>query len=78
MGNQKKEDQKTFTVLLTKSWFIDGQKIKVGESLSDIMSGKPQVIEFKEILIGDKFKTFKIVIDKEDKIYLMKSNKELK
>jgi len=78
MATKANENQKTFTVLLTKAWFVDGQKIKVGENLSEIMSGKCQIIEIKEILIGDKFKTWKIAIDKEDKILLLKTNKELK
>jgi len=72
-GNQKK-----FTDLTQKSWFTDGNKIKIGENLSQILSGEMIVIETKEILDGDLSKTWKIVVDKEDKIYLLKSTRELK
>jgi len=78
MGKKPIENQEKFTDLLTKSWFTDGQKIKYGDSPLEIMSGKSTVIDIKKILIGEKLKTLKIVIDKEDKVYLLKSNKELK
>jgi hypothetical protein len=74
----KKTTEKTFTDLTQKSWFVDGQKIKIGESLSNILSGKVEIIDTKEILDGDLSKTWKIVVDKEDKIYLLKTSRELK
>jgi hypothetical protein len=78
MKKNKNENQKTFTDLTTKSWFVDGQKIKVGENLSDIMSGKVLTIEVKDLFFGDTYNTWKIVTDKEDKIYLLKSCRQLK
>jgi hypothetical protein len=78
MGKKPNENQKTFTDLTQKSWFTDGQKIKIGENLTNILSGKVQIIEVKEILDGDLSKTWKIVVDKEDKIYLLKTVRELK
>jgi hypothetical protein len=77
MGKKPTENQKTFTDLTQKSWFIDGQKIKIGESLTNFLSGKVDVIETKEILDGDLSKSWKIVVDKEDKIYLLKTSKKL-
>jgi hypothetical protein len=72
--NQKK----TFLVLTDKLWFTDGQKIKVGESMSGIMSGEVKIIDIKEILAGENYNTWKIIVDKEDKIYLLKTSRELK
>jgi hypothetical protein len=72
--NQKK----TFLVLTDKLWFTDGHKIKVGESMSEIMSGKVKIIDIKEILVGENYNTWKIIVDKEDKIYLLKTSRELK
>ena len=72
------ENQKTFTDLTQKHWFADGQKIKVGESPLEMMSGKVKVLDVKEILNGDKSKSWKIAVDKEDKIYLLKTARELK
>jgi len=79
MGKNQNENQgKTFTDLTTKRWFIDGQKIKIGNSFTEINSGKVTVIEIKEFLEGDLSKTWKIAVDKEDKIYLLKKSGELK
>jgi hypothetical protein len=73
----KKTTEKTFTDFTQKSWFVDGQKIKIGENLSNILSGKVEIIDTKEILDGDLSKTWKIVVDKEDKIYLLKTSRKL-
>jgi len=74
----KTESKKTFSVLTDKMWFTDKDKIKVGNSMSEIISGKTQTIDIKEILVGENYKTWNIVIDKEDKYYLLKTSKELK
>lgn len=78
MGKTTTENQKRFTDLTQKSWFADGNKIKVGENLTSIISGKVTILEIKEFLDGDLSKTWKIVVDKEDKIYLLKTARELK
>ena len=78
MGKTLNENQKKFTDLIQKHWYTDGQKIKVGNSPLEMMSGKATIIEVKEILDGDISKTWKIVVDKDDKIYLLKAAKELK
>ncbi|MDR0502005.1 MAG: hypothetical protein LBH16_01660 [Treponema sp.] len=72
------ENQKKYSDLTTKMWFTDKDKIKVGESMADILSGKVLIIDVKEILVGENYQTWKIVIDKEDKIYLLKTSRELK
>jgi hypothetical protein len=72
------ESQKTFLVLTDKMWFTDKNKIKVGKSMSEILSGETQIIDIKEILVGENYKTWTIVIDTEDKYYLLKTSKELK
>ena len=71
-------NQKTFLVLTDKLWFTDNHRIKVGKSMSEIMSGETLTIEIKEILIGENYKTWTIVIDTEGKYYLLKTSKELK
>jgi hypothetical protein len=42
------------------------------------MSGESETVEVKEILHGDQYKTWILVIDTADKIYLLKTSKELK
>ena len=71
-------NQKSFLVLTDKLWFTDKHKIKVGNSMSEIMSGETLTIEIKEILIGENYKTWTIVIDTEGKYYLLKTSRELK
>ena len=74
----KDENQKTFFDLTRKLWFTDGNKIKVGENMSELMSGKGQILDVKEIVIGDPFQTWKIVITTDDKINLLKTSREIK
>jgi hypothetical protein len=78
MAKKKIENQKTFSDFTNKSWFMDKDNVKVGESISKILAGESQTLEVKDILFGDKFQTWKIVIDKTDKIYLLKTSRELK
>ena len=72
------DNLKTFSDFTQKSWITENDKIKVGDTPLEIMSGKFQIIEVKEILFGDTFQTWKIVIDMDDKTYLLKSSRELK
>ena len=78
MKKPKNENQKTFSDLTTKSWFTDGQSIKIGDDFSKIMSGEFLTLEVKETLIGEQVNTWKIVITTDDKTYLLKSSRELK
>ena len=78
MSKKKVENVKTFSDFTNKSWFMDGDNIKVGESISKILAGECQTLEVKDILFGEQFQTWRIVIDKTDKIYLLKSSRELK
>jgi len=79
--NKKKtvnENEKTFSDLTNLVWFRDGDDVKVGENLPKIMKGEIHTLDVKEILSGSQYQTWKIVIDKNDKIYLLKSSRELK
>ena len=75
---EEEQEPRTFSILTGKPWFTDGKKIKVGESMSEIMNGKIMILNVREILEGDIFKTWKIVITTDDNIYLLKTSKELK
>jgi len=70
-------ENKTFQILTDKLWFTEKDKIKIGESMSDFMSGETDTIDIKEILVGENFKTWTLIIDKEGKIYLLKTSKKL-
>ena len=73
------ENIKTFSDFQVKSWFLDENKnIKVGDNISKIMSGDCLTLEVKEVLHGDPYKTFRIVITTDEKIYLLKTSRELK
>jgi hypothetical protein len=79
--NKKKtvnENERSFSDLTNKSWFMDGENIRIGENLSKIMTGESVSLIVKEILPGNPYQTWKIVIDKNDKIHLLKSSRELK
>jgi predicted Ser/Thr protein kinase len=78
MKKTTSEEVKTFFDFTVKSWFMDGDNIKTGDNISKIMSGDFQTLEVKEIFHGDIYKTWKIIITKDDKIYLLKTSKELK
>ena len=78
MTKKKIENGKTFSDLTNKSWFMDGDNIKVGDSFQKIMAGESKTLEVKEILFGEHFQTWKIVVDKTDKIHLLKTSRELK
>ena len=78
MNKKKIENQKTFSDLNNKSWFRDGDNLKVGDNFGKIMAGEFQTLEVKEILFGNEIQTFTIVITKDDKIHLLKSSRELK
>ena len=78
LGKNKTENQKTFSDLTRKLWFTDGKKIKVGENLPEILSGKFQTLDIKEVLVGDEFQTWKIIITTDDKIHILKSSREMK
>jgi len=72
------EDEKMFSDLTNKSWFPKGNDILFGDNFSSIHEGNFQTLEVKEILEGQPFHTWKIVITVEDKIYLLKTSRELK
>jgi len=81
MNSKKKvqpENVKTFSDLTNKSWFKDGDSIKVGDSFQKIMAGEFEALEVKETLVGNQFQTWIVVITKDDKIHILKSSKELK
>ena len=78
MSKKKIENQKTFSDFTNMSWFMDKDNIKVGESISKILAGECQTLEVKDILFGEQFQTWRIVVDKADKIYLLKTSRELK
>jgi len=79
--NKKKiqsENVKTFSDLTNKSWFKDGDNIKVGDSFPKIMNNDFDALEVKEVLFGNQFQTWIVVITKDDKIHILKSSRELK
>jgi len=78
MNKKKIENQKTFSDLNNKSWFRDGDNIKVGDNFGKIMAGDFEILEVKEFLIGSPVQTFTIIITKDEKIHLLKSSRELK
>jgi len=78
MNKKKNENEKTFSDLTGKSWFKEGDNIKLGDSFQKIMAGEFQTLEVKEIFYGKEFQTWIIVITKDDKIHLLKTSRELK
>ena len=78
MAKTKIVNGKTFSDLTSKSWFKDGDNIKVGDSFQKIMAGESKLLEVKEIYNGTEYQTWQIVIAKDDKVYLLKTSRELK
>ena len=78
MKKIKDENEKTFSDLTNKSWFKDGDNIKVGDSFPKIMTGDSETLEVKEILFGNQYQTWIIVLTRDEKICLLKSSRELK
>jgi hypothetical protein len=75
---EQNENIKMFSDFQNKSWIQDDKTIKIGDSASKIMTGESQALEIKEVLHGNPYKTFRIVITTDDKIYLLKTSRELK
>jgi hypothetical protein len=80
---KKKLDEdnvKKFSDFSNKSWLFenDTQIINVADSALKLMKGEATKIEVKDILYGDPWQTWRIVIDNNDKFYLLKTSKELK
>ena len=78
MKKGKDETKKTYRDFTNKFWFTDDQQIKVGESIAKIMAGDYQVLNVKELLESDTFKTWKIAITEDNQINLLKTSNELK
>ena len=78
MSKKKIENERTFSDMSNKWWFKDGDNIKVGDNFQKIMNGESLTLEVKDILSGNPYQTFTIVITKDEKIYLLKSTRELK
>jgi hypothetical protein len=78
MKKTKNENQKTFSDLTNKAWIVEENTIKIGDSALKLMKGENTLITVKEIYFGDPWQTHRIVIDKEDKLYLLKTSRELK
>ena len=78
MNKKKIENEKTFSDLTNKSWFKDGDNIKAEDSFPKIMAGDFQNLNVKEILFGNPYQTWKIIITKDDNLFLLKSSRELK
>jgi hypothetical protein len=82
MQNSKKDkkfegETREFHDFSEKSWYMKEGVIKAGDVFSDIMEGKFQTVEVKEILFGANVKTWQIVIAKDEKVYLFKTSKDL-
>ncbi|MDR2784756.1 MAG: hypothetical protein LBB83_02460 [Treponema sp.] len=74
------ENVKKFSDFSNKSWIMetDGKIINVADSALKLMKGEGNKIEFKDILHGDPWQTWRLVIDNNDKLYLLKTSRELK
>jgi hypothetical protein len=74
------ENVKKFSDFSNKSWIIetDGNIINVADSALKLMKGEGDKIEVKDILYGDHWQTWRLVIDNSDKLYLLKTSRELK
>jgi len=78
MKKVKDETKKTYRDFSNKAWFTDGQQIKVGENIANILAGEFQTLNVKELYESDTFKTWKIVITEDNQICLLKTSNELK
>ena len=72
------ENIKKFSDLSNKAWIAEANSIKVGDSALKIMKGESETIAIKDIFFGEPWQTFRIVIDQQDKVFLLKSARELK
>jgi hypothetical protein len=74
------ENVKKFSDFSNQSWIIetDGKIINVADSALKLMKGEGDKIEVKDILHGDPWQTWRLVIDNNDKLYLLKTSRELK
>jgi len=76
--NAKDENVKKFKDYSQKSWLTNGKSIKVGASESEILAGKSENLDVKEMYHGDPANTWRIIITNDGTIILLKTSKELK
>jgi hypothetical protein len=72
------ENIKKFSDLSNKAWIAEDNVIKVGDSALKVMKGESETITAKEIFYGEPWQTFRIIIDQQDKVFLLKTSRELK
>jgi hypothetical protein len=58
------EDAQKFQDATHRSWLMetDGRRVKVGDTAGKIMAGEYETLEVKEMLYGDTFNTWRILI----------------
>jgi hypothetical protein len=78
MTKKKPENVNTFSDWANRSWIIEDKTIKTGDTALKVMKGECETIQIKDILYGDQYRTWILVIDTSEKIYLLKTSKELK
>jgi hypothetical protein len=74
------ENVKKFSDFSNKSWIMenDSNLISIGETALKLMKGESTKIEIKEMYFGDPWQTFKIIVDQNDQLFLVKTSRELK
>ena len=72
------ESIKKFSDLSNKAWITEDDTIKVGDSALKVMKGESETIAVKEIFYGEPWQTFRIIIDQHDKVFMLKTSRELK
>jgi hypothetical protein len=78
MKKKLDENIRKFSDFSNKSWLVDGDTIKIADSVQMIIKGEGETLEVKEILHGNPYQTFKMVFTANGGIYLLKTSRELK
>jgi hypothetical protein len=74
------EDARKFQDAAHRSWLMetDGKRVKAGDTAGKIMAGECDTLEVKELLYGDPWNTWRILITPDNALHLLKTSRELR
>ena len=56
----------------------DGKHIKIGDTTAKVMAGACETLEIREMLYGEPFNAWRILVTADGNVHLLKFSKELK
>ena len=82
MGKKQADDEnvRKFKDMTHRAWVIetDEKHVKIGDTTAKIMAGDCETLEIREMLYGEPFNAWRILVTADGTVHLLKSSRELK